>query len=88
MGNFTHQIQIVTDQQQCHAQFLLQFAQQFEDFQLHGDVKRGGGLVGNQQFRFVSQRHGDHYPLALATGQLVRVGTEAFAWLGDAHQIQ
>src|SRR5690606_893792 len=86
--NFAYQIQIVTDQQQCHAQFLLQILQQFEDLLLHGDVQRGSGLVGTQQFRLVGQRHGNHHPLALAAGQFVGKGAQTPGRVGDADQLQ
>ena len=48
-------------------------AQQVEDAGLHGDVQRGGRLVGDQQLRVAADRHRDHRPLQLAAGELVRV---------------
>ena len=65
VGNASHQVEIVADQQDRHAQAHLQVLEQFEDLQLHGDVQGGGGLVGNQQFWLVGQGHGDHHALAL-----------------------
>ncbi len=56
-----------------------QVPQQLEDLGLHGDVERRGRLVGDQQLRLVRHRHGDHDPLQLAAGQLVRVGAEPLA---------
>ena len=41
---------------------------------LHGDVERGGRLVGDQQLRRAGERHGDHRPLALAARELERIG--------------
>jgi len=35
---------------------------------LGGDVKRGGGLVGDQQAGAKRNGHGDRHPLALAAG--------------------
>ncbi|MCY1421506.1 hypothetical protein D9M71_371640 [compost metagenome] len=74
MRNSSHQVEVVGDQQQRHAQAFLQFAQQVEDFQLYRDVERGGRFVGDQQLRLAGQGHGDHHPLPLAAGKLMRIG--------------
>ncbi len=66
VGYLPHHVQVVADQQQCHAQSSLQLLEQFEDFQLHRDIQRSGRFVGNQQLGFVGQRHGNHDALALA----------------------
>ena len=71
LGDAAHQIEVVADQQQRHAQALLQGFEQQQDLALHGHVQRGGGFVGDQQFRLAGQGHGDHHPLALAAGQLM-----------------
>ena len=65
MRHLAHQVEIMADQQQCHAQFGLQLLQQIEDGLLHGNVQCGGGLVRDQQFRLVGQGHGNHHPLPL-----------------------
>src|SRR5690606_41835667 len=41
-----------------------------------------------QQLGFVGQRHGDHHPLALTARQFMRIGADALARLGYAHQFQ
>ena len=51
---------------------------------LDGDVEGGGRLVGDQDVGAVGQRHRDHHPLALAAGELVRVGAEALLGVADA----
>ena len=88
VGNFADQVQIVADQQHRHAEFLLQFLEQFEDFQLYRDIQCGGRLVGDQQLRFIGQGHGDHHTLALAAGQFMGIGAQALARLRNAHQLQ
>ena len=55
-----------------------------QDLRLHGDVERGGRLVGDQQVRLVGERHGDHHALALAAGQLVRIALEPPGRIGNA----
>ena len=47
--------------------------QQLQDLGLYGDIQGGGGLVGDEQFWFVDQGHGDHHALAHAAGKLVGV---------------
>ena len=48
----------------------------FEDLRLHGDVERGGRLVGDQQVGLVGERHRDHHALALPAGQLMRIACQ------------
>ncbi len=88
MGNAPNQVEVVADQQQRHAQACLQFLEQFEDLQLHGDVECCGRFVGDQQLGLVGQRHGDDHPLPLSARQLVRVGADALARLWNTDQFQ
>ena len=41
--------QIVRDQQNRHARLALQFAEQFENLRLDGDIQRGRRFIGDQQ---------------------------------------
>jgi hypothetical protein len=66
IGHVADDAEVVGNQQHGHAQFLLQILQQFKDLCLHGDVERCRRLVGNQDFRFVGKRHGNHDALLLA----------------------
>ena len=50
VGNFGHHAHIMRDEQYCHAFLFLQIPDEFEDLGLDGDIERGGGLVGNQEF--------------------------------------
>ena len=54
-------------QNQSHVALLHQVADQVEYLPLQCDVKRCGGLVGNQQIGAASQCHGDRDALALPT---------------------
>ena len=58
--------------------------EQLQDLRLHGDVERGGRLVGDQQVRLVGERHRDHDALALAAGQLVRIALQPGFGIGNA----
>ena len=59
---------------------------QLEDLRLDRHVERGRRLVGDQQLGVVDQRHRDHHALAHAARELVRVGVDAPARLGDADE--
>ena len=65
-----------------------QLLQQVEDLRLHGDVERGGRLVGDDQPRLAGQRHRDHRALAHAAGVLVRIGVQAARRVGDVHALE
>ena len=63
---------------------LLQLAEQLQDLRLHRHVERGRRLVGDEQVGLVGERHGDHHALALAAGELVRIGAEPALRVADA----
>src|SRR5690606_3802743 len=73
VGDFGDDSEIVGDEQHGCAVLVLQFFYQREDLLLRGDIKRGGGFVGDEQARLQDERHGDDDALALAAGQLVGV---------------
>ena len=52
-----------------------QLLEQLKDLRLDHHVERRGGLVGDHQRRMAGEREGDHHPLALPAGELVRVAT-------------
>ena len=68
--------EIVRDEQDGHVALGGQFVHHAEDTALGGDVKRGGGFVGNQEARLGGQGHGEHDALALSAGEAagIRVG--------------
>ena len=84
VGEFAHDGEVVGDEQERHAEIAFELGEQVEDLGLDGDVERGGGLVGDQQVGGVGEGHGDHHPLALAAGELVRVAGEPCLGGGDA----
>ena len=88
VGDLAHDAKVVGDEQHRHALAALQSGQQFEDLRLHGDVERGRWFVGDQQFRLVGQRHGDHDALALAARKLVRIGVEPLLRIADADLLE
>ena len=83
-----HHGQVVADEQQRHAGVGHQRGQQVQHLALHRHVERRRRLVGDQQVRPAGQRDGDHHPLALAAGQLVRVGGQPLRGLRQLHAVQ
>ena len=76
VGHAADDAEVVSDEEERHAEPLLERLQQAQDLRLDGDVERGGGLVRDQQLGLIGQRHGDHHALPLAPGELVRIGAE------------
>ena len=72
------------DQENGEAEFALQRREQPQDLRLHGDVERGGRLVGDQQFGIAHQRHRDHDALAQSARELMRKLAEPHLRRGDA----
>ena len=60
-----------------HAEFALHFFDELENLRLHGDIERGGGLVGDEQFGLGDERHRDHHALAHAAGKFMRITADA-----------
>ena len=88
VGDLAHDVEVVGDEQHRHAVARLQALQQLEDLRLHGDVERGGRLVGDEEIGAVGERHGDHDALALAAGQLMRIGAEPLGGIGNADLLE
>ncbi len=84
VGDLPDDAEIVRDEKHRHAEAALQFFQELQDLRLHGDIERGGRLVGDEQFRFVRKRKRDHDALALSARKLVRVGAETLRGIGNA----
>ena len=76
VGQGGHQGEVVADEHHGEAELFAQPVEQVHDLLLDGDVQGGGGLVGDHQTRVAGQGHGDQHALALAAGELVRVGGE------------
>ena len=86
VGHVGDHAEVVGDQDDRGAELLLQAAHHLEHLGLHGDVERGGRLVGDEQRRVQRHRHRDHRALAHAAGELVRVVVDPPVRLRDADQ--
>jgi hypothetical protein len=71
--------EVVADDHHADVEVAHQRGEQVEDLRLDHHVERRGRLVGDDQGGPAGERHRDHHALALATGQLVRVGAHAGA---------
>src|SRR6185437_16679506 len=68
VGDVADDAEIVGDQQDAHAEAFFEVEQQFQDLRLDGDVEGGGRFVGDEQFWFAGEGHGDHDALLHAAG--------------------
>ena len=80
--------QVVRDQDDRGVELVLELVDQLDDLRLDRHVERRRRLVGDQQIRLIGQGHGDHHALALASGELMRVGPQTALGLGQADQAQ
>ncbi len=74
IGDIGDDAEIVSDEHHRHVAATLQVSDQLQDLRLRRDVQRRRRFVGDQHGRLQRQRHGDHHALALAAGQLMRIG--------------
>ena len=81
VAHMAHHGQVVRDEQIGQAALALQVFHDVQHLCLDADIQRRRGLVTNQKFWLGAQRTRDRNPLALATGELVRV-------LGHVQRIQ
>ena len=88
VGDLRRGADIVRDEHDRHAEFLLQLAQQQQDLDLHRDIQRGGRLVGQQHGRRAGERQRDHRALPHAAGHFVRIVLQPPRGRGDLHMIQ
>ena len=80
--------QVVGHEDQRHAQRLLEAHDEAKDLGLDRHVERRGGLVGDEQARLAREGDGEHHALALAAGELMRVGVEPPLGVRDADLLQ
>ena len=85
LGVAPHQVEVVGDEEQRHAGLGPQLLQQIEDLQADRGVERCGRLVGDEELRIAGERHGDHRPLALPAGELMRIAARAPLGVVDPH---
>lgn len=77
VGHLGDDTEVVCNEDDGHAAVFLEFAEEVEDLGLDGDVKCGGGFVGNEDFGVAREGHGDHDALSHAAGHLVGIVVDA-----------
>ena len=73
------------DEQQSGAALLHRLQDQVQNLPLNRDVEGRCRLVAEQQQRVVGEGHGQHHPLALPAGELVRIGLCRLGRIGQLH---
>ena len=80
--------EVVRDQDDRELVLAPQAVEQPQDPRLHRHVERRRRLVRDQQPRPAGERDRDRDPLAHPAGELVRVGVQGAARIGDAHLVE
>src|SRR6266540_3161430 len=86
VGAFRDDTQIVRDEQDRHAEPLLELADQLQYLRLDRDVERGRRFIGDEELGSAGERHRDHDSLTLPAGKLVRITSYPLPGLGDLDQ--
>src|SRR6266508_2889489 len=86
VGAFRDDTQIVRDEQDRHAEPLLELADQLPYLRLDRDVERGRRFIGDEELGSAGERHRDHDSLTLPAGKLVRITSYPLPGLGDLDQ--
>ena len=86
VGDLGDDAEIMGDEQHPGLLAALQFPHEFQDLGLRCDVERGGRFIGDQQCGIEHQRRGDHDALALAAGELMRIGVDHLLGIRQMHR--
>lgn len=73
VADLCHHSQVVGDEDHRGVQALFEFLHHFEDLRLNGHIQRRRGFVGQDEFGFASEGHGNDDPLLHAAGELVGI---------------
>ena len=84
----TGHCEVVGDKKDAHAELSAHVIKQIEDDLLHGDIERGGGLIGDDEVGLQRHRSGNEHALLHAAGQLVWVLVIAALRIIDADALQ
>src|SRR5690606_37865086 len=76
VANLGSNAQVVRDEENSNAEFLLQLVEQFEHLGLNRNVKRRNGFVGDQNVGLQGEGSGDGNSLPLTARALMRITAE------------
>jgi hypothetical protein len=79
---------IVGDEEHRQPELMTKVGQQLQYLGLDGDVEGRCRLVGNEQLWPVHDGHGDHYPLTLTAGKLMRIVSGSPLGIRDTDVVQ
>ena len=84
VAGFRNYGEVMGDEDDGGAEFLLALFDEVENLLLNGDVKGSGGFVGDEEFGFGDEGHGDHDSLAHAARKFVGIAIDAGFRFGDS----
>lgn len=88
VGDILDDAEVVSDEDEAHAEAAAEFGEELHDLFLDGDVEGGGGFVSDEELGAATEGHGDHDALLHAAGEFVGIGAEAFFGFRDADLAQ
>ena len=88
VGDVGDDAHVVGHQQDAETALVGEVADKLQDLRLHRHIERCRRLVGDQQLRPAGQGRRDDDALALAAGELVRIGREPRSRLGNPDRPQ
>ena len=88
LSRFGHHAHSVRDEHDGHAHLRFKLVQQIQNLRLNGHVQGGSRLIGNEQFGFARQGHGNHHPLTHTARELMGIVIDTLRRLGNIDQPQ
>ena len=85
IGDLGDHAEIMGDEQHAGLLAALHFLHEFKDLRLRRDIERRGRLIRDQQRGIEHQGRRDHDALALAAGELMRIGVDHLLGIRQMH---
>ena len=87
LGVSRYHAQVMSNEDERHAHFVGDAADEFQELRLYGDVHRGSGFVSDNQLRLAGDSHGYHDTLAHTAAEVMRIILDPAFGLWDANQL-
>jgi hypothetical protein len=88
IGEIGDDAEVVGDEEDGHTELIAEIAKEIENLGLDGDIKGGGGFIGNEEFGLAGQSHSDHGALLHSARKLVRIVVRAEFGITDADEFE